>query len=148
MSRAFTWKSRRFYKGAVKSDEVDWFWTWTTIQKCSNHGYIYILYIEHNKQKFYPDVCRYCRYRRYRRYWCQRVCGEVDQEMNDVQGPRFHSRINFALHSGLSVGCVTTRGNTRTDGQLGAARAHYHHSYQHHTANNITSSLASLLPEI
>ena len=64
--------------------------------------------------------------------------------MNDVQGPRFHSRINFALHSGLSVGCVTTRGNTRTDGQLGAARAHYHHSYQPHTANNITSSLASI----
>ena len=76
--------------------------------------------------------------------WCQRVCGEVDQEMNDVQGPRFHSRINFALHSGLSVGCVTTRGNTRTDGQLGAARAHYHHSYQPHTANNITSSLAAI----
>ena len=75
---------------------------------------------------------------------CQRVCGEVEQEMNDVQGPRFHSRINFALHSGLSVGCVTTRGNTRTDGQLGAARAHYHHSYQPHTANNITSSLAPI----
>ena len=74
MSRAFTWKSRHFYKGAVKSDEVDWFWTWTTIQKCSNHGYIYILYIEHNKQKFYPDICIYCRYCRYCRYILVSAC--------------------------------------------------------------------------
>ena len=148
MSRAFTWKSRRFYKGAVKSDEVDWFWTWTTIQKCSNHGYIYILYIEHNKQKFYPDICRYCRYRRYCRY-CRYILVSACVErwsrrwmMSKDQGsiPELISHCTMC-----SVSRVSPPGATR--GQMDSSvqpRLITITLTSPHTANNITSSLAAI----